>query len=391
MACDVDTYRRLQISSTTTPPSSASRQLDYLMEVKGPLLECDLLAISSSALCLYRNNGSVEYYVIGDGEMSTEVDEVDDAEAIPIDQVDQIVKDAKAIMKKVSPDENFDMEDDVPEASPSGREIAKGDRLSVSSSSKRSRKPKKIIELEFEDLEGTPIDSSVPELMEDDVVIDDDENVDEERDGDGDEEDDGDVEEGDDIDEGDDEEVNENEPTTMTVKPPQPTKPKPRRDNPLPPKLEDADLNLGIIYNCIDLSVFYKKAPSLEADIIAVYDALDDNEGDMREGKISKIVDLSEELIKRARSELERRKKEELGLKSQLIKLSAVLDRSNGLKSKVGAAPAKFANVKPEVDRVYNQTKLALHEINVELLRVRDAADEMLESYISSLEEMVSQ
>ena len=46
-----------------------------MSDMKGPLLECDLLSISSSSLCMYKNSGKMQCYSIKGDEEKIEEDE----------------------------------------------------------------------------------------------------------------------------------------------------------------------------------------------------------------------------------------------------------------------------------------------------------------------------
>ena len=146
LGCDDETHKRFQI--TPIPPSLIiSRQSDYLSEVKGPLVECDLLAISSTMICLSKNNGSLEYYAIGDYAYQDEV-ETEEKETVDLGDVERIVRDATEVMKK------FDVEVEQP----------KKDKVLTSDDLEHLKvvTPKATddqIELEFEDQEGESVDA----------------------------------------------------------------------------------------------------------------------------------------------------------------------------------------------------------------------------------------
>ena len=50
----------------------------------------------------------------------------------------------------------------------------------------------------------------------------------------------------------------------------------------------------------------------------------------------------------------------------------------------------KFSDLKPEIDRLHNQTKTTLHEINIELLRNKEELDDRIKTIQSSLEELLN-
>ena len=61
------TPRRFHLA---TSDLSYQRHLDYLRSLKGPLIECDLLAISSTALCLYSAEGLTCYQIVDEEAIS---------------------------------------------------------------------------------------------------------------------------------------------------------------------------------------------------------------------------------------------------------------------------------------------------------------------------------
>jgi len=341
LGCDEDTHKRFQI--TPIPASLiSSRQLDYLIDAKGPLIDCDLLSISSSVLCLYHNNGSVEYYKIGDDvHIDLEVEERE------VGNVERIVRDASEIMKKIDPKLAF--------ASPIPVEEQEKVLTAVDLEQMKMITPKNtegMIELEFEDEEGGSIDETIP-LM--DAVISEDF----------------------------EEPLEEATPIVSLPK-------IYRSDNSLPPNLEDSDITLGIIYYSIDVTLFYKKVTALEDEVITIYNAIDDNQDDVRSTKLTEITLLTEKIIQLSKDAAEKIKKEETELKSQLITLSAVLDQTETLHKRMEKDSKKFVAIKPDIDRVHNQTRSTIYDINVELLRIRDTADDLLNSIQSSLEEILN-
>ena len=54
--------KRLNISFANILPSS--RQIEFMSNMKGVLLECDLVAISSESVCMYRNNNKMTFFDI---------------------------------------------------------------------------------------------------------------------------------------------------------------------------------------------------------------------------------------------------------------------------------------------------------------------------------------
>jgi hypothetical protein len=471
MVCNTDSFKRLDLCESK---NSNQRQHSFLVDVKGHLMDCDLLALSSTYLSVLRNNGEYTSYKIGTPGSFDFTDLADDdLEEGEIDEVEKIVKDTKKMMTDLDLSD-LEEDDDVSEGEDKNddSEGEGGDVLSSAALKEMSvvppavsKKGKKATEIEFADDEGAPIGEEV-ELLEtefdrdegaeeveesptkgpeedeetedeeegsygddevsDTVFIDDENGVDDEEgedeegvNGEGEtkeeEEDDvaeekepspppkrttrsavkkhfndadSDVSEVDSEGEGD---VSENdERTTIDAVEKRPQK-RPHTDNSLPPNIEETDLGIGIVYVCIELGSFYKKVVGrLEDEIMSCYNTLDDNENDMRDDRSTKIADLAMKLAEKVKISMELCKREELDLKTKLLKLSHILIKINALKAKVELNPTKYVKAKPDIDRLHTQTRTTLFEINVDILRVRDAANEMLEYFRISLESMLA-
>lgn len=360
MKCDDDTHKRFQITPVSADIVS-SRQQDYLMEIKGPLIDCDLLSISSTVLCLYKNNGNLQYYKIGDFSSTSDAVPLEDAE---LGDVEQIVKDTAEIMKILEPEE---IAPAIEEPSELDDAFLTQDDLKnmtlVRSLPKEETEPE-AVELEFEDTTGEAIDDSV-HLMTENPEVQPPAEVKPKK---------------------------KKSPQAEVVieEPPKEVQTPKRRDNPLPPTLEDAEIGIGIVYYSIDIGIFYKRAENLEEDILSIYNTLDDNEDDLRGTKITEITLLTEKIIQKIKNDVEANRKKEIELKTQLLTLSSILEKTESFNSRMSKDKKKFTDIKPELDRIQTQTKTTIYDINVELLRTRDTIDNLLDSIQTSLEEILS-
>ena len=81
-----------------------SRQIRYLADLKG-ILDCDLIAISGSELCWYKNPDNVILYELGDSESKEEVesDEPEPEEEVEGDVVSTLEKETIKITKRIDP------------------------------------------------------------------------------------------------------------------------------------------------------------------------------------------------------------------------------------------------------------------------------------------------
>jgi hypothetical protein len=160
-----------------------------------------------------------------------------------------------------------------------------------------------------------------------------------------------------------------------------------RMDNSIPENMVECNVDLGLLYFSMDLSIFYQRlrteGPPLEEEVLTAYDTMDDNEADTRSSKLDEIQELCSKISSKAKQLVEGYQKRELDLKSQVLKLSTVLEKAEKLKDKV--VDKKFADEKPNVDRLYNQTKTSLYDLNVEIAQNKDCINDLLNIYISSL------
>lgn len=353
--------------------STAEDILSYLSEIKGSLLDCDLISISNEFLCLQRNNGDVITHCFG--EENTKL--VDFADQSPIDK---LIDEGKK-MEKLLQDEDNEEE---------GGEIEIDEKkVGLNDENEDEEEDEEVLDLNEDEDEG--------DLKNDN----------EKNEGDGEDEDEelldlNEVEEDKEVLEtsgkkGKKKEIElefetpDAEDVYITPKAKNVSL-QSRFDNSIPSNIEDSNINIGLIYYSVDLSLFYKKikdSVAFEKEILAVYDALDDNEIEIRDIKIDEITELSNKLVKKAKDVSNECKKKSLELKSQILRLSETLDKTEKLKDKIALNTKKFANSKPDVDRLHNQTKTALHDINTEIIRKRESTNDVLEIIRISLEELL--
>lgn len=388
MKMDISNYKRIDISPKQL--LQTEKQTEFLSEIKGVLLDCDIMAISSTTLCLQKNNGVVLCYGFGVLEENMDDDSLESSSE-QVDAVEQILSDAKKIEELVDPVEREELileeepeedvsaelnvaEDNSKEANEEIEDAGAGVEVDADAQAREEgvdEDKEEQVELEF-DIAPITKDVVAKDMKEISKKI-----IDPKK-----------------------------KPSKPVVQEivilPQPKTEslKQRKDNSIPPDIQESDLSLGIIYYSIDLDHFYKKInPKLtgrssqpldfETEILGVYDAIDDNEEDMRISKLDEITELALKVVQKSKDNLEAFKKEELNLKTQILKLSTVLDQTDALKLRISKTPAKFTDTKPEIDRLRNQTKTTLHEINIELLKNRDLVEDLLSTTKTSLEEIL--
>jgi hypothetical protein len=359
---------------TKIPGGVESRQLDYIAEVKGPLLECDLLSVSSTALCLCKNNTEIEIYKFGTIEHEEEefIENLEDK-----DPVENLIKSAKKINKKMGgSDLEIEGVEKIEEEKEEEEKEEKEEEKEEEGGGEKEEEEEggeKIIEGGEDDVEEVELEFR----DENDNLVEEKANLDDEK-----------------VDISDlplpENEKLKKEVEEVALKP----KDERRRDNSMPEHIEDVDISLGIIYYSIEIGLFNKRIskesiPTFEDNVITIYDTIDDNESDIRDAKLDEVIEMAAKLSIKAKEEVENSKKEEMNLKTQILKLSAVLKHCEGLKDKITENPDKYTELKPEIERLHKQTKTTLYEINVEILRNKDKINEILTRYQTSLEELL--
>ena len=410
----VDSHRRFHIGKFGNVPS---KQIDYLTDLKGSRLECDLVAISSTTIYLYRNNGDNEGYLIGEAaiaELKKHSRVAADTPETGSDPVEKLVRDTKFLARNLGSDEDSDGE-----------------------LSPEDLKKMKVFGKTTTVVLDTETDDEISELCEGD--IEEDANEESEEGGNADEESEGSdfantrihKNDGDDPaqdEESSDEYPSESEyPARTSGRLEKPTleesleeaedqdivfesapkhkkkshrkdkKSGPRRakkissDNSLPLHIDEADLEIGIIYVSIDLSTFYTRvsAPSFENDILKIYDTLDANEMEMRDLRTKEIAELSLKISEKVKTEMDLFRAADLKNKSQMIRLTESLKKLETLSIRVNANPSKFADSKAKIERMKENVKNTFDDLNLDGLRLRDLANDTLGHYLTCLEDMI--
>lgn len=385
---EAERYKIMTI--TKSSDAAENRQLEYLTEIKGPLLTCDIISISSTFLCLYKHNKDAVIFKFGTEEPNEEnQDQTEDEE----DHVDKIIKTAGEISKKMG--EDIPIEEEIAEnaiADEVEEEIVEDAIVVAEGESPEETKvedgaeEETPIELEFKDENGNIIEGDTQTLLETEPPITLPESIEKEI-------------------KKLEAQAEEKSDESIVKSPELDRKREERKRNmPVPKNIQEIDISIGIVYISFEIGVFNKKlsknvpqdkntvkkaVPDLEEEIIDICDTIDDNEAEQRNIRLDEILELSVKLAKKAKEEILECEKEEMNLKTQIAKLSTVLEHCIKLRTKTETKPEKFSDVKPEIERLYKQTKTTLYEMNVELLRNKDRADDNLNRYQTSLEELL--
>ena len=309
---DMDTYKTIKISPTSLAPSQ--KQIDYINEIKGSILVCDLASVSSKFICIHKNNGECLHYLIGEEE--DVLDRADEGDEVS----DLILKATKVI-------ESHGETVALPSSDEDIAEVKLNDKATIV---EPEEEVEEEVELEFvEDEEGSESES--------------------------------------------DDEVVERHIDAKATK----TSLSYRKDNSIPPNIGDLDIMRGIVYYCISLSDFYKRMGDepFERDVITIYDVLNDNDKAIRDDRVSHISELVESLVAKTKSATEAYEKREAEIKDVILSLSFILDKAEKLRSKGG-----------DVEKIYTQTRAAIYDANIDLLKAKESIDDFLESIERTIE-----
>ena len=347
-------YQMVDITQDEETPSSYA--IEFFSDMKG-LLECDIISISSERMCSYRSS-SIECYMISQGEEESEESEEGEEED---DEITALEKKTTKILQQVEPGASLPK---IKEALPEKKETEPEEQEGAEEEPEEEEEEEtEGVELVFETDEGEPYDE-VKDLMQKELhapeVEEEIEEIKEQI-----------LEAELDIDE--DEYGDES------------------RDNSPPPQLEESDVVLGAIYVLIDIGYFYRSISSFEGKILVWYTKLDENELEFRKSRLEKIKNRCTSFVSRAEERLKEIEEEEKSLKRQLIRLTIVSAQAKALlkKLKDDSASSYSEEVKLEAEMIYTKTSATVHELNMDLLKMRDEATELLNNYSASLDEMM--
>ena len=342
-----------------------TRQIKYLSDLRGSLLSCDLVAISGSTLCVHKYNETSELYNLRDEEPDGEGED-EESESESEDIVSELETETTEILDKVDPGSQLP-KPKIPKSSAKTSEsketeTSEPEETSKEEPNKRSKKkseetskeePEAKVELIFEDSEGGSVED-VQEFIEPDELAKNLHDVKEDLESEG----------------LPTEETEEVEYTTHS--------------NDLPPDMEYSDIVLGMVYPMVSLGDFYKKVKTYEKEVISICEQINDNILDIRKVKLQEIKTLSASFLAHAEAKLADIDKKEKELRTSLVRLTIILSQVDVLKKRV-LANKKLKDEIERVEKIQSQTRQTINELNLDLLRLQDSADELLSNYQASI------
>lgn len=403
---------RLNIVESQDPPSI--RQLEYISDVRGVSVSCDLVAISSESVCMYPSSGKPRVWYISE-ETEEEEEEIPEASSSSkhkkldtleadalrvLQKVRSTAKLPKAVLKKSSKEESLEkelpkeeeiLEEDLPKEG-TEEESLEGEKVLEEEGEEEFIEEDEELPEEGEGGEGEEEEFLEEELPEEELVFEneDGEPYDELKDMldvnvidvddaesslrkiqdklSSEESESADLEEGINLEE--DDEVDD-------------------IDNSLPPEIEEDDFVIGFVYISVNLQDFFRNIVENEARIIECYEQLDENISEIRDLRYKKLKNLTEAFLNKTQGELANISEEEKTLKIQLIRLTVVLAQSRDLIEKLSQNPSKYGALIEDSEKIHEKTKNSIYELNLELLRLRESADELLSNYTSTIQNLV--
>lgn len=162
-------------------------------------------------------------------------------------------------------------------------------------------------------------------------------------------------------------------------------------DNSIPDDLEDEDISLGIVYLMVQIKDFFKSVgqTGYEDEVIKIYDTMYENEMKRRDTRLKTIDSMCNDLRSSSKKRLSEISNEEKNLRVQLMRLTMVLKQSNAQLKKVMSNKEKYGeDIVAEVVTIKTGILETIHGLNLELIKQRELADEILSDFESSLKEL---
>ncbi len=145
--------------------------------------------------------------------------------------------------------------------------------------------------------------------------------------------------------------------------------------NDVPENLDQEEINVGMIYVCIDINDFFYKISTYETVLLNCYNDIEEKEYDVREIKIRKIEDLVINFKVNSFDKIEDIKNQEVDIKTQIKRLSSILLSCENLERR------KKHDDASDIETIVKETKRTIDDFHIELLRLRDKAHYVLDEY----------
>jgi len=397
-------YKTIEIVSTEDERVKSAafilteRSLHYAIGVRGPLVESDIVIISSNGVCYTKFNGENYCYFMADkvkklGENDKEILKIEESENSEEEEIALLEKNIKNIAKKkgVQLKEFTVQKGNSAEISIKTQDVKKEVVVKNKKTDAYIKKPEEIIVKTEEkkeedvfvsdenDVKGLALEFVEKSGSSESVV--DEEDSEEEYSFDSSSE------------TNSSEDVEEKELTTKIINPSTSnksnTKASPMANYVMP---EVLDIYHGAVYVGTDINTFYKNVGGYEPEALAIYEQIEDNETDIRMERLNDTKKKLGLLSVHVESRVKDIELEELGLKYQLLRLTGILHNVDTLKNKninsKNIGNAADSNLS-ELNRIYEKTRKTVHDINLQLLQKREEYEDILSNCEYTIAELL--
>ena len=305
---------------------SAKRQSEYVLKIRGPLLEGDLLLVSSESMCHSKADNTFVFY-----DTTNEIEEESEEEEESEDDINELEREANALLAQ-NEMEPMDAEEEIPLQTVVTHSSLQSLRDNDSSMPEDSSDDDGV-QIVFEDhSEGEQIESLEESQSEDSS------------------------------DEFSDEFAGDR----------------------VPGNLLDSELAVGFIYASIDVNILFKRIGNYELEVTGVYDQIEDGEAESRKQRVDNITSLAKTLVEKVGEKVAHASVQEKELKTQLTRLTKILNSTSELRERILKDPSRYKDTEEDVMNLITTTRGAIQELNIELARHREEVDELLIDYLSS-------
>ena len=117
------------------------------------------------------------------------------------------------------------------------------------------------------------------------------------------------------------------------------------------------------------------------------YTQLDENELEMRDKRMKNVTELIAIFTDHSTERMRDIRDKEKNLRSQVTRLTAILNKTDGLLKK--SDNVKANRHREDLGGTCDKVRVTINDLNVELLRQRDMADGILSDYCSNLKGLI--
>lgn len=150
--------------------------------------------------------------------------------------------------------------------------------------------------------------------------------------------------------------------------------------NPPPNNLVNESINIGVIYVCVSINSFMKMIDGFEHKLISDYSTISSKESEMKRVKMQEISEAIEKLKEKSIKELDDIDVQEKELTEQISKLSCILIQCEKME--------KTGKKLEEIESVMEDTRTALDELHIKILKLRDTSFDILNKYVKIVNEL---